>query len=517
MRKVSSVLLIVIFVLSFAASPCFSGFAFASSPVTWEDLGEDAIALRDSYFDLWSSYGDGNFNQLFKSSADIPAKWFKILVDGTLALSPVDDLFFTYEEAKPVVQSSTPKGKDFIKKHNITPETPVLSSDDLVDNINYQNTQYNPKTTNTWLMSYRNEKRYQTLLSNGKAFKPCFTLSDDSSGNTAFTELYLLPFFKDKNGEFFYSKKQLHLYFKKWVDTNSDIYLGLDVYDFATDIAHPVEALTAVQVANLKSDSLPVKYSISTLPNFGSHGFSLYAHQSLDYFIDNRASTYNVFSNSEYETLGYFNFFNSSQTEYKNIFRLFYNSSDDNTYYSNIFKNPWGSDYDDGISDIGYYASKSLITFAYNDIDTSKIPSGQIVTVSGDTIYNYTITNPDTGDSSKFGDYITNNYTYITNNYGEVGSGSGVGGNVTVGGDIEVGGSVGVDVNVNVPDININVNGGAGGSSSLPDTDLVENLPEAPSGFIDYTASLFSFLPAQILSLLIAGLAAAIFCRIWGR
>ena len=172
-----------------------------------------------------------------------------------------------------------------------------------------------------------------------------------------------------------------------------------------------------------------------------------------------------------------------------------------------------------------------MINFAYNDIDTSKIPSGQIVTVSGDTIYNYTITNPDTGDSSKFGDYITNNYTYITNNYGEGGSGSGVGGNVTVGGEIEVGGSVGVDINVSVPDININVNqsgaGGSGSSIENPDdftsadnVDLnkyYDTAVEQSTGFQKFLKDFFGFLPAELLALILFAVAMAIVCRVFGR
>ena len=79
---------------------------------------------------------------------------------------------------------------------------------------------------------------------------------------------------------------------------------------------------------------------------------------------------------------------------------------------------------------------------------------------------------------------------------------------MTVGGQIDVGGKVDVDLNVNV-------NGG--GNVSLPDTDLVDNLPETPQGFIDYLKKLFDFLPVEVLGLLLAGIAAAVFCRIWGR
>lgn len=407
-----------------------------------------------------------------------------------------------------------------------------VSSDELSDSINFDNTQYIPKTSNTWLMSYRNEKRYQTLISNNKAFFPSFVLSDDSSGNIAFSELFLLPFFKDKNGEVYYAKKQLHIYLREWDDPNSDIYLGFDVFDFSSDFTSPVEIKSDNHIVDLTSSSLPAKYSVSPFPYYATNGISFYRFETLAKFIDNSCLTTNILDNSTYNTAGYWDFYNSSQTDYKNMFKLFYNSSDDKTYYFNLFKNLWGSEYDDGVSDIGYYASKSLINFAYNDIDTSKIPSGQIVTVSGDTIYNYTITNPDTGDSSKFGDYITNNYTYITNNYGEGGSGSGVGGNVTVDGSIDVGGSVGVDINVSVPDININVNGngGAGGSgSSIANPDdftSAENVDlnkyydtavEQSTGFQKFLNDFFGFLPAELLALILFAVAMAIVCRVFGR
>ncbi len=48
-------------------------------------------------------------------------------------------------------------------------------------------------------------------------------------------------------------------------------------------------------------------------------------------------------------------------------------------------------------------------------IDTTKIPDNYYITVGGDTIYDYNITNPATGDTTTINNYITNNYTFITN------------------------------------------------------------------------------------------------------
>lgn len=92
-----------------------------------------------------------------------------------------------------------------------------------------------------------------------------------------------------------------------------------------------------------------------------------------------------------------------------------------------------------------------------------------------------------------------------TQDYG-TSSGGGLNGDITVGGKIEVDGKVDVDVNVNVND-----------TASMPDFDVVENLPETPQNFIDYLQTLFDFLPGQVLALIVAAIACAVFCRIWGR
>lgn len=64
--------------------------------------------------------------------------------------------------------------------------------------------------------------------------------------------------------------------------------------------------------------------------------------------------------------------------------------------------------------DVGYYYSNTPIVVSYT-IDTTKIPDNYYITVGGDTIYDYNITNPATGDTTTINNYITNNYTFITN------------------------------------------------------------------------------------------------------
>ena len=165
--------------------------------------------------------------------------------------------------------------------------------------------------------------------------------------------------------------------------------------------------------------------------------------------------------------------------------------------------------------DLGYICDGEPLSLTSYLFDISRIPKGQIVTINGDTIYNYTITNPETGDSSKFGDYIENNYTYITNN-----NGGSVGGDVTVGGKIDVVGSVAVDVNVNV--------NGAGGSGSVNPSDFTsaenvdltkyyDNAVEQSTGFQKFLKDFFGFLPAELLGLILFAVSMAIICRVFGR
>ena len=516
MKKVFSVLLCVFSVLVFSSSALFSGSAYAvTSPITWDDVSEDVIALRDSYYKLWSE--SSNFSEFFKNASDIPVKWVTTLADGTAALSPFNGFLFSKTEEVHKVEYTGPsrKFKKMIDNGEITPEKPVISSDDLSLKIDEKNQDISPKSPNMFVNSYRNDTNYfyNYPTSSYNAYAVAVTLFQDPSKKSTLTDLYCVPFYRSEDGIYYFQEYQLHFYFVPVEDTESgfDIALRVDTYKYNADFGYVYDdSISGVIFQEHNGDVFQVRFL----------GTSYYSTSSPSFQLVSTPAAYNNKTNTSYRvpfgSLG--KYYTPDKSESLDIS---YSSSSTTTVGSLGFSKSYQKNPNLN-NDIGFFCSSEMISCHYS-CDTSKIPSGQMVTINGDTIYNYTITNPETGDSSKFGDYITNNYTYITNNYGEGesgGSGSGASGNVTVGGSIDVGGSVGVDVTVSVPDININVNGngsGAGESVSLPDTDLVENLPEAPSGFIDYTASLFSFLPAEILSLLLAGLAAAIFCRIWGR
>lgn len=149
-------------------------------------------------------------------------------------------------------------------------------------------------------------------------------------------------------------------------------------------------------------------------------------------------------------------------------------------------------------------------------LDVSKIPSNSYITISGDSIYDYSITNGDTGDTTNMGDFINNGYTWLNTGSGNQTNtgGNGGGGNVTVGGQIDVGGSV---------DININVSGGNGGTGTSYnlDTDPVnkylDDALESSGGVRQFLSTFFDFLPAEIVTLLGVLITTVIICRILKR
>lgn len=185
-------------------------------------------------------------------------------------------------------------------------------------------------------------------------------------------------------------------------------------------------------------------------------------------------------------------------------------------YYSNKF---W--------VDLGFYVSPEPFSTTYL-IDTTKIPSNTTVTMSGDTVYDYSITDNSTGDSTTIGEYVENNYTFNGDinqggSGGTGGSGGSVNGNITVGGQVDVGGSVDVNVDVNINGSLGGVAGGAGSAGGTDDLDkwvtddtsgqvaeYLGQIPELPKTFIDYIKDFFAWLPKEILGLIGLGFVAIV-------
>ena len=171
--------------------------------------------------------------------------------------------------------------------------------------------------------------------------------------------------------------------------------------------------------------------------------------------------------------------------------------------------------YYDDKTDYGFYVSSEPFTLTYY-FDPAKLPDNSTITATGDTFYDYTITDNSTGDTTTINNYYENNYNFPENSGGSGGSSGGgsMSGDVTVGGHIDVGGSVDVNVNVNVSGSGSSgggVNGNIGdyvGDNSDIDTDFsgyFDLVPQLSKSFIDYMKDFFSWLPKEIYGLIVLG------------
>lgn len=177
--------------------------------------------------------------------------------------------------------------------------------------------------------------------------------------------------------------------------------------------------------------------------------------------------------------------------------------------------------------DFGYLVSSSSFG-STTTIDTSLIPDNATVTLTGDDLSKYVVTY-NNGDTITIGQLIYGGYTPSgggdTTTSGSVGIGGdvNVGGHVDVSGNVNVNGNINGQINVSIPDINVNVNGGGGTNidTSMPNLDAVQGyLDEAnneSSDFKSFLKDFFSFLPNDILLLLLIALSVCIVCRIVGR
>lgn len=186
--------------------------------------------------------------------------------------------------------------------------------------------------------------------------------------------------------------------------------------------------------------------------------------------------------------------------------------------------------------DYGFICSSKLFELFANQtgIDFQKIPDNYIITINGDTIYNYPITDPSTGNSTTINKFIINNYIisgkididepidppYIREDPNVI-----LSGNVEVNGNINISADP-IQIKTDPIDINVNVNSGSNGNAGnfidpgTVDTNLdhyLEQVPELSKGFVDYLKDFLAWLPPEIYGLIILGLIVVVWCRLAGR
>lgn len=479
--------------------------------------------------------GSGTSNDIYNSDGDVfmqaagsSSPWslskcsFSVNVDALKAGyfgdwdKPYFKQYYNTELARFLLESGQSVSDPNPGKSGLEIAPAYVSSDELIEGLERDNKMFFPKSYEAKI-SYRTDDNYQRYVSslsnqnNAYYYRP-FILDNSLFVGTNDAQKMYFTMFADVDGEKYYSEYQFCVWFDVLEvlddDGNFQSYKKIINLKVWSVIDGSEEAAKTVYTSSF--DFSPYKYMI--LVNEPGIGYCFFAYKKYsDYLADyprgtlgNMILDYDKLYSPDFTSFDdYTDFWSNSTTNHR--FKGVYDTHDSDCCYG-------------GNCDIGILVDSKPIAFTWRDIDTSKIGKGQIVTINGDTIYNYTITNPETGDSSKFGDYITNNYTYITNNNGGS-SGGTVGGDVTVGGKIDVGGSVAVDVNVNV--------NGAGGTSLNPSDftsgDTVDTKKyfdsalEMSENTQNFLGDFFSFLPPELLALILFGLTMAIVCRVGGR
>lgn len=328
---------------------------------------------------------------------------------------------------------------------------------------------------------------------------PIYTYTRGTWGNMGWSDLYILAYLEDDDVGCYYSGQYIHFYPSKSDDIT---YLNIDYYSLSDN------TLTYHAAVTWPTDRPYIALQPNTVVyTFPSH---------YDYIVNtNFKSLYSPSSSSPYKEFCYlYNGSVSSKTKYA---------------YSSSF-DPVNNTSDD----CGFILSNRPFELFLNQtkINFDRIPDNYVITINGDTIYDYSITNPDTGYSTTINNYITNNYTIPasddpTNPTDPTDpsdpTSPSVTGNVTVSGNVDVSGKIEIDTKP--IDINVNVNGG-GSSGTVEgvqfDQDVSLNnyynwMNDQTTGFSAFMSQFFSWLPPPIITLLCAGFACVIIARFLGR
>lgn len=485
--------------------------AFAADTVKtwndWDEVGDDAIALRDAYVKYLREVGEGDFIGALGKGVDVPIKWLKLLSDGRLVLSPCDDIIYFLKDN--VLQSTHKQGKE-ADTGLASRLKPVIDGKTGKQLYNYWSEYYKPhENASQYIWSYQTAPRKND---SDIWFVPGAAVYSDarSWGNKVWDDFYIMPFFTDDDLCPYYGQYYYRCYTTK---EDQSVIFHFDQYFLADN------SLFREFKTNWKAAEYPF---IGLLCSGG--GYQLYAYSSrVNYFSDNR------YFDTKYS-------FQSLEHDGGFVSLRSYNNTGDKLLkdlvsITSFTPNTNKSD------DWGFICSSEPFELFANQtkIDYEKIPDNYTITINGDTIYDYDITNPDTGEHGTVNYYITNNYTLPENgskddSKDDSGSGT-VSGNVTVGGKVDVSGKIEIDTKP--IDININVNGGGSGSSgsgdvsSSPegvefDQDVSLNnyydwMQEQTTGFSGFMKNFFSWLPDPIVIMLCAGFALVILARFLGR
>ncbi len=516
----------IVFVTSFSMTSVYA-------VTSWADVAEDAILVRDAYFTYWFSH-KSSFGDFIKQASDIPVSWLKFVDSFGWAISPVDDLYYYLNDSNDLIVAAggggghsrtalhggggycrtCRKSSDECTCEFFESEAdgfdPVINGSDLKQIYTDYSLMYAPMPTpSQYLYNYQSatgEKQtagyhefapYAPLWRSGLDFG-----ADIGSKGGWKKDCYVLPYIYDD-------------------DVGSTYYYS-GYWHFTIEVDESYKATYSCDFVSLLGDEDSTQCHLTK-----SHEYRAYALKVLS------GAWLYCYTSDTYYVQGSLNM-NSGQgtvvnaPAVKTTYAVSGKLSDlVKQNFGNMLRASTFTPATNKTDDWGYIMSETPFELFKDQtsIDFSRIPNNYIITINGDTIYDYSITNPDTGDSTTIKKYVDDDYDFpqvpdVPDVPGP-GDDSGTGGKVEVSGKIDVSGKVDVDVNVNVNS----------GSSSNPDpgdyinpgtvdTNLdhyLEQVPELSKGFIDYLKDFFAWLPDEIYGLIILGLVVVIFCRLAGR
>ena len=333
---------------------------------------------------------------------------------------------------------------------------------------------------------------------------PVYAGTSGTWGNQKWTDFYLIGFAIDDISGVYYGKYYVHVYTK---NENGSVSLITDYYSLSDGSLYQTKKGTW-DIGNYPY--LSMHYGT------GSSMFSFRGYKSAsNYYGDVTASWKTIVTSNVAMPLSASD--NSGTIEFTKYVALPSFTPDTNK-----------SD------DYGFICSSKQFELFANQtgIDFQKIPDNYIITINGNTIYNYPITDPSTGNSTTINNLIINNY--IIPGYPETPDPDGpitsglygvkVSGNVKVDGEINIKADP-IQIKTDPIDINVNVNqggssGGSGSSGTSEHVDIsgyLDTLPEQSKTLTDYLKIFFDFLPPELLAVLLGGIGAAVLCRVLGR
>ena len=364
----------------------FTVIAFAANPESWEDAGEDAIKLRDAYAKILAEAGDGDFiGAAVKSGVDLPIAWLTTLKDGALAISPVDDLYYYFSDGKLVYDDNREHrtggggGRRHGEATEIQPEVPASFVKQVKD---YWSDYYKPHE-NAQQFTWSYQSRNFTASSPYSLGIDCPVYMDTHGnwGGKNWDDFYCMLFYTDDSLGAYYSSRYFHF---SSLRENDKVYLVFESYD--------LDSGKLVSSSNIpwSVNSYPYRglYHMST--NANSVFISLFFSYS-DYLSDKSAGGTDSFSLGSMISDTYVKSSSSLFAMRKSV-----------TFTPNTNKN----------DDWGFLCSSEPFELFANQsgIDYDKLPDNYTITIQGDNIYNYPITDPSNGNSTTINNYITNNY-----------------------------------------------------------------------------------------------------------